>query len=126
MTVICLILFLTVSAFWFFANEYPVLFGIYVPTCALRRSIFKIVVSVALLSAVAFTYTTGSGIIMPADQYIGIVDCQSLMIILLSSLIILLVLRLFSINGSSVYAILGGFQACLISAGCEMDIHVLL
>ena len=126
MTVICLILFLAVSAFWFFVNEYPVLFGIYVPTCALRRSTFKVVVSVALLSAVAFTYTSGSGIIMSADRYVGMVDCQSLMIILLSSLIILLVLKLFSINGSAVYAMLGGFQACLISSGYEMDVHVLL
>lgn len=125
MTVICLILFLAVSAFWFFANEYPVLFGIYVPTCALRRSAFKIVVSVVLLAAVAFTFAVGNRIVLPAGLA-GDLDCQSLMIILLSSLIILLVLKLFSVNGSAVYAVLGGFQACLLSAGYEMDYPVLL
>lgn len=126
MTVICLILFFAVSAFWFFANEYPVLFGLYVPTCALRRTVFKSVVSVALLASVALIFSTRNGIVLPSDFHTGAVDCHSLMVILLSSLIILLVLKLFSINGSAIYAIMGGFQACLISSGYEMDVHVLL
>lgn len=122
MTVICLILFLAVSALWFFANEYPVLFGIYVPAYAVRRTVFKILVASAMAGAILLASSI--------DAFDGavsiIVDSHSVIIVLLSSLIVLLVLKLFSVNGSVVYALLGGFQAFMITSGRGIDYNVLL
>lgn len=121
MQLICVILFLIVSSLWFLANEYPVLFGIYVPTCALKRVHFKMVVASVLLLSIylAFRLTPD----FPALS--GILPCnigsQSLMTVVLSALIILVILKIFSINGSSVYALLGGFLAYMISIGDEAD-----
>ena len=47
MSVLCLILFLAVVSPWFFANEYPVLFGPYATARAIRRSYFRLIVSAA-------------------------------------------------------------------------------
>lgn len=124
MTEVCLILFLAVVSLWFFANEYPVLFGIYVPTCALKRSYFKAIVAFVLLVSVYWGYNLGVGSNMMANLSSGMIDCQSLIIVLISSLIVLLLLRLFSVNGSAVFAILGSFEAYRIGAGCSTDYDV--
>lgn len=115
------ILFLVVVSLWFFANEYTVLFGIYVPTCSLKRIHFKSVVAAVLLSAVFL-----ASVFMPErNQLAGLIPCsidgQSLMAVLLSALIILVVLKFFSISGSSVYAVLGGLAAYMISSGEAVD-----
>ena len=105
MSAVCLILFLVATALWFFTNEYPVLFGIYVPTCALKRSHFKILAAVFLLFAVYL------GCVQDLDTQIfsvsSSVDCQSFLSVLISSLIGLLVLKLFDVSGSVVYSVLG-------------------
>lgn len=126
MAAICLILFLMTASLWFFSNEYPILFGIYVPTCALKRVIFKSIAASVLLAAVFLSFRLDIGEGMLESVYSDSVDCQSLMIVLLSALIILFVLRLFSINGSSVYALLGAFEAYVISVGYDTDYRVLL
>lgn len=114
----CLILFLAVAAFWFFTNEYPALFGVYMHTCALRRESFKVVVAVslagaALLSAGIPVHETVSSIIM-GGQTVG---CRDVMLLLLASLITLSILRLLSVKGSSVYAFAGSFIALTAATG---------
>ena len=104
MTVICLILFLVTASLWFLSNEYPVLFGIYVPTCAMKRVAFKAVVASALLLAVFLSFILNVGDNMLEGAYPGFIDSQSLMIVILSALIILSVLKLFSISASSAEA----------------------
>ncbi|MBO5808974.1 MAG: hypothetical protein J6R15_06465 [Bacteroidales bacterium] len=126
MAAICLILFLLTASLWFLSNEYPVLFGIYVPTCAMKRVAFKAVAASALLLAVLLSLMLNVGDNMLEGAYTGFIDSQSLMIVILSALIILSVLKLFSISASSVYALIGAFGAYMISSGHEADYSVLL
>lgn len=127
MSVLCIILFLAVSSLWFFANEYPALFGIYVPTCVLKRSVFKFLVAAVLIVSVFLSQSIGIGenMIRVLSPDFGI-DCQSLMTVLLSAMIILLILKQFSVRGSAVYAILGAFLAYMTGSGYEKNHYVLL
>lgn len=126
MTILCLILFLAVGSLWFFANEYPTLFGVYIPARAVRRFYFKVIVAVSIIAAVMLSgYGDVQDGLMSHFAYSRI-DCMSLMIVLLSSLIILSVLKMFSINASAVYAVLGALEAWRIMAGHDADYGILL
>ena len=126
MTILCLILFLAVGSLWFFANEYPTLFGVYIPARAVKRFYFKVIVAVSIIAAVMLSgYGDIQDGLMSHFAYSRI-DCMSLMIVLLSSLIILSVLKMFAINASAVYAVLGALEAWRIMAGHDADYGVLL
>ena len=117
MTVACLILFLAVVSLWFFSNEYSTLFGIFATARAVRRSYFKLIVCVALVSAVVLS-ADGAVVGCIADHMnLSSIDSKSLLIVLISSLIILLTLKRFYINASAVYAILGALEAWRITSG---------
>ena len=126
MTIICLILFLCAAAFWFLANEYPVLFGIFVPACAVRRLTFKVMVSVALVIAIFLGVfsDTFTGISSRYDK--DVLDCKSFVIIVLSSLIILSLLKVLQMKGSAIYAFVGAFEAFRIASGNGADAHWVL
>lgn len=121
MSLTCLILFLLVSSLWYFIYEYPTLFGIFVPTCAFRRIYFKLIVSFFFLSAVM--YGCMCDFCLPLSQSLRTldVDPQSIIIILLSALIMLMLLKMFSIRASGVYSLIGAFQAYLMICGVESD-----
>lgn len=126
MQVVCLIFFLMVSALWFFSNEYPSLFGIYVPAAVVKRRSFKIIVAVSLIVSVYFSVFAGvSGTVetlfAPCAE-----DFRSIFIILISSLVTLMAMRLFSLNGSAVFAMLGAMQACRLNVGAGMQPHLAL
>lgn len=126
MTILCLILFLAVGSLWFFANEYPTLFGVYIPARAVRRFYFKAIVAVSIIAAVMLS---GYGDVqdgLMSHFACSRIDCMSLMIVLLSSLIILSVLKMFAINASAVYAVLGALEAWRIMAGHDADYGILL
>lgn len=123
MNFICLILFLCVVSLWFFATEYPTLFGIYVPTCAVRRVIFKLLVGSALVAAVLLS---PSGSMLTGGVSDGFIDPQSYIIIILSTIISLLALKLFRLNASVAYAFIGAFEAYAIIKGFEVDRILLL
>lgn len=121
MTVICLILFLSVAILWFLSNEYPTLFGVFLPAAALKRLPFKIIVSLVLISAVLISDVFGDTGSIFSVYGSAALDCQSLVVIVLSALIILLVLKVFGIRGSAVYALTGGFEAFYIASGGGME-----
>ena len=126
MTILCLILFLAVGSLWFFANEYPTLFGVYIPARAVRRFYFKVIVAVSIIAAVMLS---GYGDVqdgLMSHFACSRIDCMSLMIVLLSSLIILSVLKMFAINASAVYAVLGALEAWRIMAGHDADYGILM
>ena len=126
MTNLCLILFLAVVILWFFTNEYPTLFGAYVSARAVKRPHFKTIAAVFLIGAVLLGSLGSVRSSMAAQVASPCIDCQSLIIVLISALIILAVLKRFSINGSAVYAVLGAFEAWLIVTGNETDFRVIL
>ena len=111
MGIFCLILFMSAVSLWFFTNEQDTLFGVYSPTCAIRtRNLHRVVLLFFLpalfisakgsVSASAFTH------IGPASM-----DCSSVLLALMSSFIILLTLKFFSIKASVVYAFVGALAA---------------
>lgn len=126
MNVLCLILFLGVVASWFFINEYPMLFGIYVPTCAVRRVFFTAIVAVTMLLGIAVSASGGvrAGLVSVLSG--TEVDCQSMMVIMLSTLIILLVLKMFSVHGSAAFAFLGALEAYVIISGGSFGFRMFL
>lgn len=113
----CLILFVCVAAFWFLANEYPTLFGIYVPACAVKRLTFKIIVSLTLLLSVLISGISDVTSNLSARFGDLSMDCQSMMVVVLSSLIVLILLKIFGIRGSAAYALIGGMEACRVGMG---------
>lgn len=109
---VCLILFVCVAAFWFLANEYPTLFGIYVPVCAVKRLSFKFIVSATLLLSVFISGIADVSLNLLARFGGWSADCHSMIVVVLSSLIVLILLNIFGIKGSAVYALIGGMEAC--------------
>lgn len=112
MEYLCLILFVSVTAGWFLANEYGILFGVYTPTCAMRRRAFSWMLALCLpfvlwcggKGDVAETFTTFS-----PEGFFGI---KTSLLVILSSMIVLEVLRFFRIRGSVIYAVLASLAAC--------------
>lgn len=123
---LCIILFLAVVALWFFINEYPALFGIYVPTRAVRRVYFKLLVAVSLTAAVIFSASGDVSAAIRTYYSNSTLDCQSLLIVILASFIILFVLKLFSINGSAIYAFIGALEAFRIASDQPADLHIFI
>ena len=112
MNTLCLILFLCAAALWFFTNEYDTLFGVFKPTCAVRRGSFIAIVSVFLLSAIWFGREGAVADAVVDSLSVVSFDCKEVFIILLASMIVLSILLFFSVKGSSVYAVLGALAAC--------------
>lgn len=96
---------------WFFTNEQDTLFGVYSPTCAIRTGNLHRVVLLFFLPAL-FISAKGS-VAASAFTHIGPVsmDCSSVLLALMSSFIILLTLKFFSIKASVVYAFIGALAA---------------
>ena len=111
MNLLSLILFLSVASLWFFSTEYETLFGVYGPTCAVRRRIFNVLVFTILMLSLRFSDAGAVADSMTSGFSVGPLDCESVMIMLLASLIVLVVLRYFGIKGSVVYALLGSLSA---------------
>ena len=121
MTDLCLILFLAVVVLWFFTNEYPTLFGVYVSARAVKRLHFKAIAACFLVGAVFISSAGGVQEEMALHLAPSCIDYQSLIIVLISSLITLALLKRFSVSGSVVYAVLGAFEAWRIVNGHEPD-----
>lgn len=111
MSLICLISFLAVASLWFFTKEYPVVTGVYVPASVLKRSRFKILLAVALVSCVMLSGLAGVGDSLAECWRFGNGDGQYLILCILSSLLILIILKMFSISGSAAYAFIGAMAA---------------
>ena len=111
MGIFCLILFMSAVALWFFTNEQDTLFGVYSPTCAIRTRNLHRVVLLFFLPAL-FISAKGS-VAVSAFTHIGpaSMDCSSVLLALMSSFIILLTLKFFSIKASVVYAFVGALAA---------------
>lgn len=122
MEYLCLILFLTVAASWFFANEYDILFGVYTPTCAMTRRDFNSVVFICLLSALwkssrcAVTESVRTSLL-------GTLDARIVIVIILSAMIVLMILKSFRIKGSVIYAFLGSLVASRVISGGGYDVR---
>lgn len=126
MTILCLILFLCVAALWFFINEYPTLFGIYVPTCAVKRVWFKFIAAASMLVAIAVSGHCAVGESVSACLPLGRIDCKSMLICLIATLITLFTLKFFTITGAGVYALLGALEAFAVTSGQGSDWHMFL
>ena len=111
MGIFCLILFMSAVSLWFFTNEQGTLFGVYSPTCAIRSRNLHRVVSLFFLPAL-FMSARGP-VAVSVFNYLGPVsmDCSSVLLALMSSFIILLTLKFFSIKASAVYAFIGALAA---------------
>ena len=109
---LCLILFLCAAALWFFTNEYDTLFGVFKPTCAVRRGSFIAIVSVFLLSAIWFGRDGAVANAVQESLSFMSLDCKDVFIVLLSSMIVLSTLLFFSVKGSATYALIGALSAC--------------
>lgn len=115
MEMFCLILFLVVSALCFFANEYEALYGVYRPTCVVRRSYLGIMVFILLLISLNIS---GSGDVRDSVMTVfghKSPDSVSMMVMLLTALTSILILRNLSVKGSITYSFLGALAAfCII------------
>ena len=101
-----IILALTVS-FWFVLKEYPATFGIIVPTCVLRRRVFKtVVVSFIAVGAVLASLFSEDATPVPASA----ISCS---VAAVSAIITVLILELAGVASSAAVAIHGAFAAIL-------------
>lgn len=117
MDMLCLILFLSVAALWFFASEYDALLGVYGPTCAMSSRDFNWLVFIGLLLAIRYAGAGDVGHTL-AEHFPSVrLGCRALMLALLSSLIILVVLKFFAVKASFTYALLGTFTAYGLMSG---------
>lgn len=105
-----------VAVFWFFSEDYPSLFGLYVPTYALRGRKLT-VAAVVVITAVVFL--AGDWEITEAmSVHFGASSTNiNTAVVLLSSLIVIAVMKLFGLRGSFIYAFLGAAEACAAISG---------
>lgn len=109
MEILCLILFLSTSTLWFFANEYSTLSGVYGPTCTMRHKDSNWLVLIILLSSLAMVHygTNAVGESFKECCMNSRLDCRIMLPVLMSALIVLTTLKFFGIKGSIIYALLG-------------------
>ena len=116
MGIFCLILFMSAVALWFFTNEQDTLFGVYSPTCAIRsRNLHRVV----LLFFLPALFLSAKGPVAGSvfnHLAAASMDCGFVLLALMSSFIILLTLKFFSIKASAVYAFIGALAACRLFA----------
>ena len=121
MGIFCLILFMSAVSLWFFTNEQGTLFGVYSPTCAIRsRNLHRVV----LLFFLPTLFLSARGAVaVSLFTHLGPVstDCSSVLLTLMSSFIILLSLKFFSIKASAVYAFVGALAAWNLFEGQGID-----
>ena len=117
MSALCLILFTCIAAFWFLSKEYPTLFGIYVPVCAVRKVTRKALIALTLISGVILSPITDVSSNILAHAGADTMDSYTFMTVLLSSFMVLSLLEFFSIKGSAVYALLGAIEAVAVISG---------
>ena len=112
-----LILFLSAAALWFFTSEYATVFGVYRPTCAMGGGMFRSVVFVGILATLWLS--ASSPVAVSLNNCIGqaSIDSRSEMVVLMAAFITLLALKLFSVKGSFVYAMLGALAAGSLMCG---------
>ena len=102
---------------WFFTNEQDTLFGVYSPTCAMRSRSMHLVVMLAFLPAL---FLSARGPVQASVcQHLGSVsmDCSCILLTVVTSFIVLLALKLFSIKASAVYAFIGALVALNLVSG---------
>ena len=112
----CLILLMSAIALWFFFIEYEGVFGVYHPTCAIRRRCFLPVILALVLAAMFLNVSQDVSITVSQCLLVSEIPCKVTMVILLTSFITLLSLRIFSVKGSVCYALLGSLAAYVLSA----------
>ena len=115
MNLLCLILLVSAIALWFFFVEYDGIFGIYHPTCAIRRRYFLPVVLAVVLATMFFNVSDDVSSAISRCLPISQIECKVTLVILLTSFITLLGLRTFSVKGSVCYALLGSLAAYALS-----------
>lgn len=93
-------------SFWFVLKEYPATFGIIVPTCVLRRSVFKSIVVSFIAAGAALASFFPETASVPASP----VTCS---VAAVSAIITALVLELMGIHSSAAAALHGAFAAVL-------------
>lgn len=123
MDILCLILFLSVVALWFFTNEYDTLFGVFKPTCAMSSRGFNRLSVIGILFTSWLSSKGGRDVKEALTEYLatGHMGCSTVMIILLSSLIVLTVMKYFKVQGSIILALTGAlFSYGTISQGTDM------
>ncbi len=111
MNSLLLILILAAVAIWFAVVEVPMLFGLYEPTYALRRWVFVLIASSTVLLS-TFFLQDGSVAVGVKELYAGMkVGQMTLLTVLVSALLTLSLLRMFALQGTVVYAVLGALAA---------------
>ena len=121
MGVFCLILFISAVSLWFFTNEQGTLFGVYSPTCAIRSRNLHHVVLLFFLPALFLSARGPVAVSVFTHLGQASMDCSSVLLTLMSSFIILLTLKFFSIKASAVYAFVGALAAWNLFEGQGID-----
>lgn len=119
MYLLCLILLVSSAALWLFSVEYDRLFGVFHPTCAMRRRSFNALVLASVLTSVFFSRHGGVDSTVCSLSGTGI-GCMPVMVMLVASFITLSALKFFSIMGSVIYALLGSLLALNLISGADM------
>ena len=113
-----IILALTVS-FWFVLKEYPVTFGIIVPTCVLRRRVFKTLV----VSSIAAGAVLASLSAEPASMSSSPLICSMAAV---STIITILAAELMGVPSSAAAAMHGSIAAVMLSSDESLSASYLL
>ena len=113
-----IILALTVS-FWFVLKEYPVTFGIIVPTCVLRRRVFKTLV----VSSIAAGAVLASLSAEPASMSSSPLTCSMAAV---STIITILAAELMGVQSSAAAAMHGSIAAVMLSSDESLSASYLL
>ena len=109
---------LTVS-FWFVLKEYPVTFGIIVPTCVLRRRVFKTLV----VSSIAAGAVLASLSAEPASMSSSPLICSMAAV---STIITILAAELMGVPSSAAAAMHGSIAAVMLSSDESLSASYLL
>ena len=111
MDILCIILFLATFSFWFFSDEYSLLFGVYGATCVLRRRSMIAIVFVIMLAALWLSGTGAVADSLCVNLPLADISCEDVILMLLASCLPLAILKFFSAKGSMTYAFMGAMAA---------------
>lgn len=122
MNLLCLILLVFAVALWFFFVEYDSIFGVYYPTFAIRYRYFLPIVLAIILASMFLFRSCGVADTVRLFIHTTEIECKFTLVMLMTSFITLLSLRIFSVRGSVCYALLGALTACKLSVQNPLQI----
>ncbi|MGM9736532.1 MAG: helix-turn-helix transcriptional regulator [Candidatus Cryptobacteroides sp.] len=121
-----LISFTAIAVLWFLFEEYPALFALYIPTYAVSDRKMAMIAGAILAASILFIPEGFMGSALIREESVASPNASVIAIAILSSLLVLALMKLAGFGGSFLYTCVAALQICYGTVGSGESHAVLL